>query len=47
VRNLVGLEQSRSAEYDAGGFVMVVRMEIMSGAITLSLSHDPATKLAR
>jgi hypothetical protein len=44
---LARLKQSRPAEYDAGGLAMLGPDGTMSGAITLSLSRDAATKLAR
>jgi len=40
-------KQSRLAEYDASGFAMVGPDGTMSGAVTLSLSRDAATKPAR
>jgi hypothetical protein len=48
VRNLNARKQSRQAEYDRlTALPWWVRMGTISGAMTLSLSHDPATKLAR
>jgi hypothetical protein len=45
---LFSSKQSRQAEYDRlTALPWWVRMGTISGAMTLSLSHDPATKLAR
>jgi hypothetical protein len=48
LRNGAAGKQSRPAEYDRlTALPWWVRMGTISGAMTLSLSHDSATKLAR